>query len=438
MADLNIDPVTRINGDASLRVFLDEEGVPAVRLQAFGYRGFEHIVRGCHLDNLLPVVSRICGGDSVFHQIASATAVERALGVTVPDGALRLRELAMWGQLFEKHAISLTVHSLPDLLFPSSDPSLRNIVSIHRMDEEVVKRLMALKSLGTDVLREAGGRAVHAVNFVPGGAMRDIDEEKRKALVKRLDEARPLLIETGHLVKMLLRRHEEAVQALGSSPTSYLALMGSGGIALTAQVVAAIDRAGEPSGQFGADGLSGALTETNSPHSHIRPAELAGVGEARVGPLARINVNRRYGTSLADEELEDVKAQWGFPFHLSMVSHAVRMLEMYHAWEKMVELLTQPPSENARLDITAAPGRGVGMVEAPEGLLVHALNVDEDGLIREFAFTVPLQFNLRSLERDLTQSARALMQGGEPEERIINLLEMTVRAYAPCITCGVH
>jgi len=439
MADIVIDPVTRIRGNASVKIVLDENGSPQQALfRAFGYRGFEQIAREAHVENLIPIVSRICGGDSISHQIAAATAVEDALGLQPPQEAVRLRELAMWGQLFERHAVSLTVHSLPDLLFPSSDPSLRNIISLNRVDEEVVKRVMALKSLGTYVVREVGGRAVHAVNFLPGGAVFAVADEARAEIEKRLNDAGPLLIETGRLIKLLLRRNEEAVNTLGAAPTSYLSLKSGDGMAVTGKSLTVVNMEGESVGTVSAAEASGRLEESNLPHSHIRSVRLAEVGEATVGPLARLNVNRRYGTEHADEELEEVKSQWGFPLNKSMIGHAARILEMIHAWERMIEILGQPSERSVRVELPHSAGKGVGVVEAPEGTLLYSLVIDEAGLVKELTITTPLQFNINALERTLTESAQAVLGRGEPEERATVLLETAIRSYAPCIPCGVH
>ncbi|MDD3719484.1 MAG: nickel-dependent hydrogenase large subunit [Actinomycetota bacterium] len=439
MPEILIDPLTRIMGNASVKIVLDEAENPRdARFQAFGYRGFDQIARGSHIDGLCPIVSRICGCDSLFHQLAAATAVENALGVEVPPEALRLRELALWGQLFERHAVSLTVHSLPDLLFPSSDPGLRNIISIHRVDEETVKRLMELKSLGTSVLKEAGGRAVHPVNFLPGGAVRDISADTRRALIDRLNEARPFLIETGRLVKLLLRRNEEAVNALGTDEAPSLSLRGEGGMAITGTALAVVDAGGEAKEAFGLEEAAERLREDNSPHSHIRSVELSGVGEVRVGPLARLNVNGGYGTALADEELEEVKAHWGFPLHRNMIGHAARILEMIHAWERMVELLALPGGEMMRRTLNPSGGSGEGAVEGPEGTLLYGLVLDEDGLVKRLSITTPLQFNLKSLERAVLESARTVLGSADTGERALVLLETAIRAFAPCIPCGVH
>jgi coenzyme F420-reducing hydrogenase alpha subunit len=439
MADIIIDPVTRIRGNASVRIVVDEGGNPQQAFfRAFGYRGFEQIAREAHVENLIPIVSRICGGDSISHQVAAVTAVEDALGLEPPQEALRIRELAMWGQLFERHAVSLTVHSLPDLLFPSSDPGLRNIISINRVDEEVVKRVMALKSLGTYVAREVGGKAVHGVNFMPGGVVFDISDETRAELIERLNEAKPLLIETGRLIKLLLRRNEEAVNTLGTAPTSYLSLKSDEGMTITGKSLTVVNAEGESPGVLSAREATGRLEESNLPHSHIRSARLSESGEVRVGPLARLNVNRRYGTELADEELEEVKSQWGFPLHQSMIGHAARILEMINAWEKMIEILGRTGGDLLRVELPSSAGKGVGVVEAPEGTLFYSLVIDEGGLVKELSFTTPLQFNINALERTLQESAQSVLGRGEPEERAIVLLETAIRAYAPCIPCGVH
>ncbi|MEW6553181.1 MAG: Ni/Fe hydrogenase subunit alpha [Actinomycetota bacterium] len=439
MADILIDPVTRINGNASVRVVVDESGTAQeARFQAFGYRGFDQIARGAHIDDLCSIVSRICGGDSLFHQVAAAMAVEKALGVAVPQGATRLRELSMWGQLFERHAVSLTVHSIPDLLFPSSDPGLRNIVSINRVDEDVIKRLMDLKSLGTMVLRETGLRAVHAVNFLPGGAVRDMTGETRQALIARLKDAGPLLIETGRLIKLLLRRNEEVVNALGSDATSSLSIRGESGMVITGPSLTVTDEAGDARAELGLEELAEKVEESDSRHSHIRSATLEGLGEVRVGPLARLNVNGAYGTERADEELQEVKTHWGFPLHRSMTGHAARILEMIHAWERMMDLLGQPVSGELRQPVNPGAGNGVGVVEAPEGTLVYKMVLDEEGLIKRLSITAPLQFNLKGLERAVKQSAHYALGGVEASERAATFLETAIRAFAPCVPCGIH
>jgi len=120
-----------------------------------------------------------------------------------------------------------------------------------------------------------------------------------------------------------------------------------------------------------------------------------------------------------------------------MIGHAARILEMIHAWERMIELLGQPPGERLRQTVSPSAGSGVGVVEAPEGTLFYRLVLDEDGLVKRLTITAPLQFNLRSLERAVKESANYAL-GGVETGRATVLLETAIRAFAPCIPCGVH
>ncbi|WP_287153564.1 nickel-dependent hydrogenase large subunit [Candidatus Solincola tengchongensis] len=436
MAELVIRPLTRIYGNAALRVESEEGATPRARFSAFGYRGFELMARGAHVDNLVPMVSRICGPDSLFHQAAACMAAEEALGVQVPPAARTLRELALWAQLFERHAVSLALHSLPDLLFPASDPGLRNLVSIYRVDEEVVRRLLSLKSLGTAVLREVGGRQVHGFNFRPGGAIRDLRPESRESLAERLRSGEALLLETARLVKLLLRRSEERVRTAGSIDGSYLAMRHPRGVEIGEGEPALFvtgEEGGEPRPVVD---LGSRLREEPSAHGHVVYASLEGAGELRVGPLARLNVNGSYGTPRADDELVEVKETWGFPVRYPMVAHALRMLEMIHAWEKMLALLSGPAEGPLGGGLSVGAGKARAYLEAPEGALVYGLELGEDGLVRDLSIISPLQFNLRSLERSLAEAYAATVREGV--EKTADVLQMVVRAYAPCVPCGVH
>lgn len=437
MPEVLIDPITRIFGNASLRLEAEESGRVRVCFRAYGYRGMEEIARGAHLENLLPVVSRICGVDSLFHQVAASLAVEKALGLEASPDLRDLRALALWAQLFERHAISLAVHSLPDLLFPASDPGLRNLVSIYRVAEDVVRRLLGLKSLGTTVLREVGGAAVHPMNFRPAGAARDISQEVRRGLVGKLDEARPLLAEMARQVKLSLRRNEDLVNQTGDTPTTCLSLKGRSGIDVEEGSPALLSPEAAGPISLSVEELQEKLQEENSPCSHVRYAGLEGVGEVTVGPLARINVNGRYGSPWADEELEELKAHWGFPVHKCLLGHALRVLEMIHAWERMVALLEGPPLEDIKAVVRPAAGEAVAMLEAPEGSLVYVIGISGEGLVEKLSIFSPLQFNLRSLERSLLE-IHAVLGGSEEEGKVEDLLQMVVRAYAPCIPCGVR
>jgi NAD-reducing hydrogenase large subunit len=269
----------------------------------------------------------------------------------------------------------------------------------------------------------------------PGGVFFEPGEEVRAALKGKLEQAKPLLLETVRLVKMLLRRNEDIVENIANEPTPCMALVGGSGASPWGDKVALVGEGGGERREMSCSELLASLEEKTHSHNQVRYLEISGRGETKVGPLARLNVNGGYGTELADAEVEDVRGIWGFPLHKMMVSHFLRIVEMLHAWERMSALLHDWPREGGPASpLHPAAGEGYSVVEGPEGTFVYRLELDGEGRVRKAGIYTPLQFNIGLLERSLSGVAVAAA-GGEDEGTGIE--EMVVRAFAPCFNCGV-
>ncbi len=441
MDPIRIDPVTRITGDAAIEIIFDEAGsLGDVHFRASGFRGFERLVQGARLENVVPLVSRICGTCAVSHQEAAARAVENALGVKVPETAVKLRELIMLGQLLGSHALSLTMHSLPDLLFPTSDVTVRNMLSIYRVEEEIVRKVFSLRALGVMVVEAAGGNPVHPVNIVPGGVLKPLAEDKRLQLLELLTRSESLLDEMSRLVKMLLKRNSELVQSLGDIETCHLALHREDGLALEGGKLRLVGANGEVKEEIAEHAVFEHLVEEPQPYTQVKTARLADGTTFRVGPLSRLNVATRLGTPQAEAELEELKAQWGGKLQKILLNHAARMIEMTYAWERMVALLGDASISGGEVKapVKAAAGTGVGVVESPEGTMAYYIEISENGVLERLNILSPLQCNLLSLQESLKSGASQMGGVLEAQEVMRNRLEMVVRAYAPCLPCGIH
>jgi len=433
--------VTRVSGDLSVEVVPDEAGQPAeVRLCASGFRGFERLVQGTRLDNLVHLASRTCGLCSVSHQVAACRAVENALGVEVGEAASRLRELLMLGHLLSSHALSLTIQSLPDLLFPKSDVAVRNILSIYRVEEEIVRKVFSLRFLGGQMVRALGGNPVHPLAPVPGGVLRPLKEDQRLQLLEALSRAEPLLEETSQLLKMLLKRNAELAREMGGSESAFLAVRGGEGWTLTGGAVLLTGADGNAVEEVKEEELAQRLEEAPLPHTHLKRALWDGKLAFRVGPLARLAAVSSLGTPMADGELAELRGQGEWPTGRIMFAHAARMVEMIYAWERMISLLNDAAlaGEEVRVPVEPAAGSGTGVVESPEGTLTYYLELGDDGRVTRLNIVSPLQCNHLPLQEDLLLEARRLAGALETEEQARNRLEMVVRAYAPCLACGVH
>jgi F420-non-reducing hydrogenase large subunit len=157
------------------------------------------------------------------------------------------------------------------------------------------------------------------------------------------------------------------------------------------------------------------------------------VGVYRTNCLARINVADKMATPLAQKELEEFRAAFGRPTHLTLLYHYARLIEMLQCAEHTVELLNDPEitSKDIRVPITPRAARGIGCVEAPRGTLIHDYTCDEQGMITKVNLIVGTTHNNAAINMSVNQAAKALIQGGKYDQGILNKVEMAVRAYDP-------
>jgi len=77
---INISPLTRIEGHASIAIQLDDDGnVADSKVHFQSLRGFEKFVEGKPAEELPRIVNRICGICPWHHHLASNKAVDRCL-----------------------------------------------------------------------------------------------------------------------------------------------------------------------------------------------------------------------------------------------------------------------------------------------------------------------------------------------------------------------
>ena len=87
---ITIQPITRIEGHASIGIQLDDRGdVADARVNIMSLRGFEKFVEGKPAEEVPRIVNRICGICPWMHHLASNKAVDGCFGVTpTPRGLL--------------------------------------------------------------------------------------------------------------------------------------------------------------------------------------------------------------------------------------------------------------------------------------------------------------------------------------------------------------
>ena len=163
-------------------------------------------------------------------------------------------------------------------------------------------------------------------------------------------------------------------------------------------------------------------------------------GIYRVAPLARVNVCDKISTPLANDMLTDFRNAFGRMPQQTLLYHYARLIEMMYASERAVEILNDPDITST--DVWAKPevraATGVGVLEAPRGTLIHEYTTNDDGYITKANLIVSTGHNNAAMDIGVREAAKALIKNGEPEEGLLNRLEMVVRAYDPCFSCATH
>jgi len=105
-----------------------------------------------------------------------------------------------------------------------------------------------------------------------------------------------------------------------------------------------------------------------------------------------------------------------------------------------MELIADPGiiDPNTRIAVTPRAARGVGVVEAPRGTLIHDYETDEKGLVKDVNIIVGTTHNNAAINMSVKKAAQDLIKNGKYDQGLLNMVEMAIRAYDPCLSCATH
>ncbi len=439
---ITIDPVTRIEGHARVEVDIDDNNhVTNSVLQVLDFRGWETFLRGMQVEMMPSITARICGTCSVSHLLASAKAVDKVFGVTPPRAAELLRYALNLAGYIHSHGVHIFALAGPDLLFDlNADPATRNIVGLIDAAPDVATKALKLRAISTRISEAIGGRGIHPVSAVAGGMAAPLSNSTRNRLKKEAEEALVLTEELFLVFKQTLLSRMELIELLPLA-TDYLSVVNDG----------ALDhyqgnlRLRSPDGttfEFAGEDWTSYLFEETIPSSYAKSVFCRKEGGERVpyrvGPLARINCCDEIDTPRANAEFEEFRKVAGFPCHQTVFYHYARLIELLYAAEKLVELLGEEEicSENVRAVPEQASHDGIGVVEAPRGVLIHDYKVDDGGIVTDVNLLVATQQNMPAINATVGMSAQEFLT--EPDDLLLNGIEFGVRCYDPCLSCATH
>ncbi len=426
---LNIEMLTRVEGHGHIVIDVRNGELRTAELRIIeAPRFFEAMLQGRSIFEAQHISSRICGICACAHSLASIQAAEDAIGFTPDEQTQRLRELLLLMENLDSHILHIYMLVAPDLI---GAKSFMGLLTEHG---DAVRRALRMKKNCNDVCDLLAGRHVHPITCVIGGFTQLPGPAQLQTIRSLLDEIRtdltPTIALLGQLAFPAFTRATEYVALAGDSHT-YPLLGGDIG-----------SSDGVRKNKHDYRSITNEFTVRHSSAKHARLSR----DSYAVGALARFNLNH---TRLHDAA-KAVAADLGLkaPCHNPYLNTVAQLVECVHCCEEAllsVELLLDRGidqaatmvvgvNENAAVPVRA--GNGVGVVEAPRGLLFHNYEVDDKGMIRRADCVIPTAQNLRNIENDMRKLVPEILD--RSTEELTLALEMLVRAYDPCISCSTH
>ncbi len=383
MTQLVIEPVTKIEGHAKLVVDVEDGIVTKARLfSAVPIRGFETFAVGKGIKLLPNVVMRICGICPAAHAISASVAIEKAIGLQVPEDGLILRTIVGLANRIQSHALAY--------YFTYDD-----FIGV----EEKRKQLIDMFVQASRVLQISGLSHIHPPNIVVGGMRGNLSEKGKSEILESLKR---------------YRQGAEEQRALFEET---------------------IDRKVN----------EGEIPEGLGEHNHRRFATDFAYGKENFDPFSiqLIPPEKWYTMEEIDRFKSNMLALWeGEPLEVGVRARMekfykfkgkgtldiirARLEEMIKTADVMMELLD---SLNLKGKVFEQPvpreGTGIGVYEAPRGINIHRAEMRGDGTVMGYKIIVPTMFNIPIIEE--------VIKGNE-----LKWAEPLVRAYDPCTSCATH
>ncbi|NWG32384.1 MAG: Ni/Fe hydrogenase subunit alpha [Rhodocyclaceae bacterium] len=444
-----IDPLSRVEGHGKVTLLLDDhDRVVQARLHIVEFRGFEKFIEGRPYWEVPVMVERLCGICPVSHHLAAAKAMDMIVGSQVTPTAMKIRRLMHYGQILQSHALHFFYLASPDLLFGfASEPAKRNIVGLAAHHPEIARKGVLIRKYGQEVIRATAGKRIHGTGAIPGGVNKSLSADERAALLKDIYAIIGWSREAVELVKHLFETHREQYREFAHFTAPAMCLVAPSG-ALDLYEGGLRARLSDGTTLFDHADYTRyweLIGEDVKPWSYMKFPFFKALGDAehgwyRVGPLARVTLCDFIPTPLAERERKEFLAfDDGRASRATLGYHWARMIEMLHAAETIKELLHDDDIVGQNLLASGERRtRGVGVIEAPRGTLIHHYRVDENDLVIRANLIVSTTHNNQAMNEAILAVARQYLDGQQITEGLLNHVEVAIRAFDPCLSCATH
>jgi len=439
---VTIDPVTRIEGRAKITIWLDDRGdVKDAHFSVFDLRMFEKFLEGRPVEEAPQIVTRICGICPVSHHLASAKACDMLFDVEPTETGTLIRELMHMGQYIHSHSLHFFFLAGPDFFAKEREQGLLALI---REKPDLAKKAIQVRKVGQKIVEKTGGRAIHPVTALPGGVTKKLSKKEVDEIAADLSGVEKDLRELVNACKEGLLDKKKLMLNLDSQRSYYSSLLNNGDFNLYDGMIRIITPDGKIAEELSPSNYLTQIGERVEPWTYLKSPfyKKAGWpdGAYRVGPLARLNVAERIPTPEADREFTEFKSEFGKPAHNTLLYNWARLIELYYAVERAREIVEheKTAANHVRRPFKIKKGEGVGIIEAPRGTLIHHYAANDEGIIERANLIVATTQNNTHINRSVRDVAKRRIESGRIDERVLNDIEVVVRAYDPCLSCSTH
>ena len=415
---IKVEALARVEGEGAFRVKLRNGRVTESEFRIFEPpRYFEALLEGRSYRDAPDVTSRICGICPIAYLMGASHAMEKALGLEIPDPIRDLRRMLYCGEWIQSHVLHTHLLHAPDFV------GLNDSIQLAKTNRSLVEKGLTAKKIGNEVMEVIGGRAVHPVNTRVGGFYSAPSKKAIRGLIPRLELARDMSI--------------EAVKVFAGFDYPYLE-MDYLFVAMRHPTEYAIDKGRIVSSNgldIEIDEYPDHFEEHHVPHSNALQSSTIDGKPYLVGPLARYNLN--YDRLPSD--LQALASEVGLsetcrnPYQ----SILIRQIEAIYACQEAIRIAgNYEELDPSFVEVEPMHGSGHGCTEAPRGICYHHYEIDDDGLIVTAQIVPPTSQNQRQIEDDLVGVVERYQELSDDDLQW--RCEQTVRNYDPCISCATH
>jgi uptake hydrogenase large subunit len=489
-------PLNRAEGDLEINVEIEDGIITEAWSAGTLFRGFEGMMRGRGALDGLVMTPRVCGICSITHLTAAAEALDAIAGITPPDNARRLRNLALMVETVQSDVRQAILMFMVDF-------ANRQAYGNHPLGDDAFGRYQPLAGRAAlEVIRESkrlvqvmaiiGGQWPHTSFMVPGGVTsipeiskllqcRIIVERfqswyERSILgcsIERWSAVRSVADLAAWLTESPLHRDSElgffirfsrqaGLHTLGKGPNRFLSYgnfplpadtevqgtagrMTAAGYAVGTSVFPfAADKITEdvshswyeqgavPTHPFAGKTKPYASGQSGKLYSWVKAPRYGGE-VVETGPLAEMIIaGDPLFHDLIEKDGANVMAR-----QLARFVRPARLLVPMAAWlEELVDKRGDSFYHSVR---TIPDGQGAGLIQAARGALGHWVKVQDEKIVN-YQIITPTAWNGSPRDENGLRGAWEEALVGTPVMDSKNPVEAghVVRSFDPCLVCAVH